>query len=237
MNGLDYEERFGKKEHRFSVWRIIKWLFLLLIALLFCFVGLRSCTMRGRGEMKDYLWTAEAMEAAKSEDFIVYEVSEHNRTTISSTFAVSKIYYTESVGQLQFLLSYNKSLLNLIDKYELTGAPANAPERFVFTLVDQNGVEYRDYVYVTDSLFRNNFFRLVFSGLPFAQDTAYTLRAYWLDAPEEKSACFDTLPIYQSIYYREAVRVKVPSSPASVLRPAETIAPAPKETAPGADGQ
>lgn len=224
MNEQDYEARFPETPRRVTIGKILKWIFLLLIVLLFGFVGLRSCTMRGRASMKAYLWTEKAIGASKEDGFRVYELSEHNKTTISSTFIASKIYYTEPIGQLQFLLSYNKSMLNLVDTYKLAEAPTDTDTSIVFALIDEDGNAYRDYVFVTDSLFRNNFFRLVFEDLPFDEDSSYTLYAYYLDAPEGKDPRFDSIPVYRFNFYKEPIKVKVPSSAAEVRVPAETAA-------------
>ncbi len=224
MSEEEYRERFPQNKGFFSLYtlgKILKWLVYGIIIFMLLFAAFRSWTMSGTPRVNRYIWTQEAVDAYRSAGGItVYQVPEHNATTINSTFVLSKIYYTEELGQFQFTLRYNRSAFpRLAENLGLSEVPKDSAETFVFTLSDDLGNTYRAYSYLEDSRFVNRYIRLIFTGIDMTDVKTLKLRAYYAGDPESQTP-YDVLTLFETRYYKSTAKIEPPQSAYSGLREA-----------------
>ncbi len=252
MSEEDFRVHFPENRSFFSFYtlkKVLKLLFALMIVALFATVVFRSISMKGSKEMQSYLWTAQAMDAAGKDGFQIYEVSAIPQPSVNATFAVSHIYYTEPIGQLQFLISYNLSKLEeWATKLELAQVPKDGENLFAFVLTDSEGNRYTDYEYKTDTLFFNGFFRLVFSDVDLMTSTvigtsepesgenpqtevftakipieSFKLCVYYKGDVNFDGEKIDEMTVYQYGSYMQAVSPSAPSAPSEGMQHVSVI--------------
>lgn len=224
MSEEEYRERFPQNKSLFSLYtlgKVLKWLVYGIIIFMLLFVAFRSWTMSGTPRVNRYIWTQEALDASKNADGLtIYHVPEHNATTINSTFVLSKIYYTEELGQFQFTLRYNRSAFSqLAEAFSLPETPKDSAETFVFTLSDDLGNTYRTYSYLEDSRFVNRYIRLIFTGIDMTGVKTLTLRAYYAGDTESQTP-YDVLTLFETRYYKSTSKEKPPKDAFSGLKEA-----------------
>lgn len=251
MSEEDFRVHFPEKRGLFSfrtLKRVLQVLFALGMIGLFVFIGIRSITRKGSAEMQAYLWTEEALAASQGEDFTVYSIPAINEASTKATFMLSDIYYTEPIGQFQFLLSYNLGALKrLAEEYELDEVPEDGEGMFAFVLEDGNGTVYSEYEYVTDRMLVNGFYRLAFSGIPMTnrvtvgtypletgenpQTEAITalvpmeelrLCVYYKGAVDFEGKKLDELTIYEYNFFKEEKKITPPDALRDDIRKAVT---------------
>ena len=141
-------------------WLVIRIIFGVALVLMLGWFTLRSCYQDGTSYMKKYMWTEAAVEAAQTEKLTVKRLNEYQDPTLSSLFFISRIYHTEEIGQLQFMLRYNTLSAEYKDMLN-----ENGEAEFVFELTDKNGTHFTEYSYVTDSALMYNYFRIAFENV------------------------------------------------------------------------
>jgi hypothetical protein len=105
----------------------------------------------------------------------VNRLAEFNDPELSRLFYIGRIYHTEEIGQLQFMLRYNV-LSREYEKYAGVG-------EFVFELVTEaDGEEvarYTEYYYITDQALMYRYFRIAFENVDLTNiDGAYVIIYY-----------------------------------------------------------
>ena len=169
--------------------RIIRYTCYALILLLYLFFFWRMCS-RGDTEIaKTYCWTdASRIAYAEAGNTItIYQIDPISGIGEGTTkkkntfqFAISSVYLTPAIDQLQFTMRYNDSMLKRLQaEYDLDAPPEG--EAFVFVLADNLGNVYTEYQYIADERNVNNYRRLVFEGLSFEDDiTEYFVSVYYV---------------------------------------------------------
>ena len=210
MDEEEYRELFPKSKALIVLETVCKAAVWLMIAFILGFFFLRMWAMSGTKMTKSYLWTEAALGA---DTLTVWNVPAHATTNTESVFTESDIFLTEEIGQLQFTLRYNESLLR--KESENSGAekaPADCTSFIVFVLEDDLGNRYTDYLYAADTRYVSHYLKLVFEGLD-SEASSFRLIAYRVGAdgtPEEEP--IDATRIYASNFYRTAAKVKKPSA-------------------------
>ena len=210
MDEEEYRELFPKSKALIVLETVCKAAVWLVIAFILGFFFLRMWAMSGTKMTKSYLWTEAALDA---DTLTVWNVPAHATTNTESVFTESDIFFTDEIGQLQFTLRYNESLLR--KEAESTGAkepPADCTSFVVFVLEDDLGNRYTDYLYAADSRYVSHYLKLVFEGLD-KEAGSFRLIAYRVGAdgkPEEEP--LDATRIYASNFYRTAAKVKKPKT-------------------------
>jgi hypothetical protein len=110
--------------------------------------------------MKKYLWTEAAIEQKHEGSLTVKRLVEFNDPELSRLFYIGRIYHTEEIGQLQFMLRYNTLSQEYKDMLD-----ENGEAEFVFELTDKNGTHFTRYSYITDSALMYNYFRVAFEDV------------------------------------------------------------------------
>ena len=142
------------------IWLIIKIILGAALILMLGWFTLRSCYQDGTGKMKAYMWTEAAVSASEKGELTVKRLNEYQDPSLSSLFFISRIYHTEEIGQLQFMLRYNTLSQEYKDMLE-----DNGEAEFVFELTDKNGTHFTRYSYITDSALMYNYFRVAFEDV------------------------------------------------------------------------
>jgi len=252
MSEEDFRMHFPEKKTLFSFYTLkllLKGAFALAMVALFVVMILRSCTMKGSSRMQSYLWTEQALSVGDREDFAVYSVPAINEASTKATFTMSKIYYTEPIGQFQFLLSYNvSSLQTLSEKYNLAEPAKDGEDIFVFALEDSLGNRYTEYEYVTDRQWVNGFYRLVFTGVPISRNTQigeggegeaitaylpveqYRLCVYCKGQAYPDGKKLDELTVWEYGFYKEEIKLDLPDAPDADLKQGITVFDTPVDT-------
>ncbi len=257
MSEEDFRVHFPENRSFFSFYTLkkaLQALFALAMVALLVLMAVRSCTSKGTSEMQEYLWTKEAFEAAKGEDFRVYEIPATNEQTVTSTFAISHIYYTEPLNQIQFLLSFNKSKLEeWSEYYGLEHVAQSGEALFAFTLETQDGkTRYATYRYITDEQLRNGFYRLVFDDVSLShvvnvgtvpdennqqQDVtaivpveSLILRVWYAGDVDFDGEKIDEFTVWSYGVYRQKITPSLPDAPRTDLKNGQTIASSIDET-------
>ncbi len=144
------------------LWTIIKIVLALGLILMLGWLGLRSCYQDGTAKMKRYMWTESAAEQYENGTLTVKRFVEYNDPELSMLFFIGRIYYTEELGQFQFMLRYNvlsEYYKELNDEY---------PD-FAFELIGRSGDTYLEhytkYCYITDSALMYKYYRLAFENV------------------------------------------------------------------------
>lgn len=149
--------------------KIVKILFGTALILMLGWLCLRSCYQDGTEKMKRYMWTEAAAQLYDENELKVKRLVEYNDPELGRLFFIGHIYYTEDIGQFQFMLRYNT--LNELYK-DLADENGNA--EFRFELTDKNGTHYTEYQYITDSALMYRYFRVAFENV----DVTYVDKLY-----------------------------------------------------------
>lgn len=139
---------------------VIKILFGVALVVMLGWLTLRSCYQDGTKKMKDYMWTEAAVEAAKDGGLTVSRLNEFQDPSLSTLFFISRIYHTEEIGQLQFMLRYNTLNQDYKDMLD-----ENGEAELVFELTDKNGTHFTEYSYITDSALMYKYVRIAFEDV------------------------------------------------------------------------
>ena len=173
------EEKIVPKPIRIAG-KVIKYLFLLAIVLMIGWLSLRSCYQDGTDKMKKYMWTEKAVETKKNGPLTVKRLTEYQDPELSTLFFIGKIYYTEEIGQLQFMVRYNTLNQDYKDMLDENG---NA--EFVFELTDDEGTHYTKYQYITDSALMYKYFRIAFEDVDLTYLSKLHLKIYLVTDDED----------------------------------------------------
>ena len=138
-------------------------------------LSLRACLQDGTSKMKKYMWTEAAVEQKQNGSLTVNRLAEFNDPELSRLFYIGRIYHTEEIGQLQFMLRYNV-LSREYEKYAGVG-------EFRFELVTEaDGKEvarYTKYCYITDQALMYCYYRIAFENVDLEGiDGAYVIIYY-----------------------------------------------------------
>ena len=168
---------------------------------------LRACLQDGTSKMKKYLWTEAAIEQKENGTLTVNHLAEFNDPDLSRLFYIGRIYYTEEIGQLQFMLRYNV----LSREYE---DYATGVGEFVFELVTQCDGEvkgrYTKYCYITDEAMMYRYYRIAFENVDLENvDGAQVIIYYEYGEKHEIGRCI--------VYDKDAASEKV--DPGNVAAP------------------
>ncbi len=147
---------------------------------------LRACLQDGTSKMKKYLWTEAAIEQKENGTLTVSRLAEYNDPELSRLFYIGRIYHTEEIGQLQFMLRYN-TLSQEYRKYEKDGSPVGS---FSFELITETDktetARYTEYCYITDKALMYRYYRIAFENVDLdGVDGAQVIIYYTLN--EEKN--------------------------------------------------
>ena len=153
--------------------KIIKYGFLAVLAIMIAWLSLRSCYQDGTAKMKKYMWTEKAVEAGKNGELTVKRLTEYQDPKLSSLFFISRIYHTEEIGQLQFMIRYNTLNQDYKDMLDDDGKA-----EFVFELTDNEGTHYTKYQYITDSALMYKYFRIAFEDVELSYLSQLHLKIY-----------------------------------------------------------
>lgn len=104
-----------------------------------------------------------------------------NGKLVKGRYHISNVALSHTTNEVQFTFRYNsRSTINaLMTLYELTERPSG--EVFVFTLTDNNGVTYKDYVFAAKSRPLYEFRRIIFEGVDLTDVTTLYLNVYYGD--------------------------------------------------------
>lgn len=160
--------------------KVLKYLFLTAIVLMIGWLSLRSCYQDGTNKMKKYMWTEKAVETNKNGTLTVKRLTEYQDPELSTLFFIGKIYYTQEIGQLQFMIRYNT--LNQ-DYKDMLDEDGNA--EFVFELTDDEGTHYTKYQYITDSALMYKYFRIAFEDVDITYLSKLHLKIYLVTEEED----------------------------------------------------
>jgi hypothetical protein len=200
---MDYYEDEAPKKG-FTVWKLIKWLLLLLTIAIYLLLTLRSCALEGlkdTAKTRKLLWNETSLSAynASPDTFSVYKNSADSIVTNDGTITVTNIHWLQSAGQLQLTVRYNDSLARTIeDEFSLDAEPTG--EYLTFALRDDLGNVYTAFEYVTDEAFIYNFRRLVFDGVKLDGSSTLSLEVYYTGYVDynNTSAPLNSITIYSA---------------------------------------
>jgi hypothetical protein len=154
--------------------------FVVGLLLMMGWFALRGCYQQGTAAMKKYLFTQEAAELYEAGELEILRLGEYNDSSLERVFYIGNIYYTESLGQFQFMIRYNKNNEQISSVVEKNGLHC-----FSFALADDQGNVYTEYEYTTDGELMYGYYRLIFSGVYITD--ALRLKVYvFLDDGKEK---------------------------------------------------
>lgn len=173
---------------------------------------LRACLQDGTSKMKKYLWTEAAIEQKESGTLTVSRLTEYNDPELSRLFYIGRIYHTEEIGQLQFMLRYN-TLSREYEKY------ATGVGEFVFELVTEaDGKEvarYKKYCYITDQALMYQYYRIAFENVDLEGiDGAQVIIYYEYGEKHEIGRCI----VYDKDTAREAFKPASSKKPTAGLK-------------------
>lgn len=153
------------------VGQVIKWVFLVGLVLMIGWMSLRACYQDGTAKIKRYLFTEEAARLYEEGTLSVKRLNEYNDATLSRAFYIGSIYYTEELGQFQFMIRFNRFHEKVKEILAKQGDDA-----FSFVLEDDLGNRYVTYEYITDKALMYRYYRVCFSGVDVSE--AETLKVY-----------------------------------------------------------
>lgn len=172
---------------------------------------LRACLQDGTKKMKNYLWTEAAIEQKAEGTLTVNRLAEFNDPELSRLFYIGRIYHTEEIGQLQFMLRYNV-LSREYEKYAGVG-------EFRFALVTEaDGKEvarYTKYCYITDQALMYRYYRIAFENVDLEGiDGAYVIVYYEQGEKNDIGHCI----VYDKDAAKEAFKPQSSKKPTSGLK-------------------
>ena len=153
--------------------RVIKYVFLSAVAIMIVWLSIRSCYQDGTPKMKKYMWTENAVEMSKSGTLTVKRLTEYQDPKLSTLFFISRIYYTEEIDQLQFMIRYNTLNQEYKDMLDENGKAS-----FVFELTDGEGTHYTKYQYITDSALMYKYYRIAFEDVDLSYVSKLNVKIY-----------------------------------------------------------
>ena len=153
--------------------RVIKYVFLSAVAIMIVWLSIRSCYQDGTPKMKKYMWTENAVEMSNSGTLTVKRLTEYQDPKLSTLFFISRIYYTEEIDQLQFMIRYNTLNQEYKDMLDENGKAS-----FVFELTDGEGTHYTKYQYITDSALMYKYYRIAFEDVDLSYVSKLNVKIY-----------------------------------------------------------
>lgn len=182
-----------------------------IISGLICFIAVGSCVfifvmsfIDADGEISNIVWTEEALAEynKRPDSFVVdyYDVYEDHYFTEDGYFSVSKIRYMPDISQWQMTVRYNKSSIeNLSLDYDRKLSETD--NEFVFAIMDNEGVLYKEFSYIKTVKGRYTYYRLVFDDIDIKKLNELNLHIYFADDikdgeyPEKN---IGVLPVYNA---------------------------------------
>ncbi len=197
--------------------KILTFCTLLLIVFVYGVVVFRAQTSKAPKAFRSFQWDdhAKAVYLADPGNFTLFSQEQQSdidekRTDAgySFVFATSNVLIAPLAGQLQITVRYNQSIeKQLLGEFMLTELPAG--EWFTFVLVDQDGNVYQDCTVRAGERNVNQFRCLTFRGLTFAEDTQFTLMAYYVRDIAKEKLLFD-ITAYDARIPLEAEKINFP---------------------------
>jgi hypothetical protein len=200
----------------FTVGKLLKYLLIAVILLVYGIFMLRICTMGNPTTMDQYVWTESTVQLYKTyqDKFAVEKVNEETLSyqyiTTDGKFAINSIFVTETgngKAQVQFTIRYNNSTLEALRKdYNLIENPTGEP--FVYILNDINGNIYRKYQFTTDTKSVYNYRHIIFedvdiSGMDYTDLFYINLDIYYIEDVNFANISYGTLPVLRNEYDSE----------------------------------
>lgn len=197
MDDSIYEK--SKAEKVFGVIKkIVQYFFIFLVIGIYALLCFRMCTKGDPSAMKEYTWTERSIAAynASPDTFAVKELEAINTTDLDNKFYIRNVRYTECIGQFQFTLRFNRSVLReLEDKY---GEDTVYDMPFIFTVSDDKGKIYTSYSYMTGKRFVNRFYRIEFSDIDLENVEWLKVNVYYANAEAHGTEICNTLTLYEN---------------------------------------
>jgi hypothetical protein len=126
------------------------------------------------------MWTEKAVEASKNGALTVKRLTEYQDPELSRLFFISRIYHTEEIGQLQFMIRYNTLNQDYKDMLDSDGKA-----EFVFELTDGEGTHYTKYQYITDSALMYKYVRIAFEDVDLSYISKLHVKIYLVTEEED----------------------------------------------------
>lgn len=227
-----YPEEYAprRKKKKGPVRQILKWLVILLIAFVYCFLFFRIYITSDTKIAKTFVWTdatvaayekdTKAFEAFTQDNSYVYYDPDTEQTfqyaydtfsgsdesrTHDGQFHTSQFVYVPSSKEFQITLRYNREAISeLLSTYGLEKAPVG--ELFCFALTDGTNY-YTDYTFLTDDRFTYEYRRLSFSGIDLEKAAQMNLEIYFV-GDVRKSAPYESMTVYLADIPMESYELK-----------------------------
>ena len=208
MDNMDYYE-WEESQKRFSPSKIMKFAFKFIstaiIVTTFALLLGRMALMRVPGSFTGVTATAGIVSSVENGSFdaMIQEPAEpynNNGKKDKGWYHVSNVALAPSADEVQITVRYNsRSTINtLIEKYELSERPSG--EVFVYTLTDNLGNVYTDYVFSAKSRLLYEFRRVVFTGVELEGVETLSVNIYYIEDVSSDGRMSSTIEIYNNIY-------------------------------------
>lgn len=168
------EERYNRAPKVLRILgRILKYTFLAFVAAMILWLSVRAYYQNGTPYIRRYVFTEEAAQLLKEERLTVKTFNAFNDNSLERAFYIGHIYYTEELGQFQFMLRYNR-----FSEAVSAHIKENGLNSFLFVLKDDVGNVYSSYAYVADSRLMYGYYRLVFDNVETYTPTSLVVEVY-----------------------------------------------------------
>lgn len=202
------------EKRKLSVWKILKFLFIALILIVFGGLMLRLCTMGDPPSMEKYAWTESMISFQKKypDNFNVQKINENGLSyqylASDGKFAINNIFITETGGgkaQIQFTVRYNNSTIKYLkNDYNLLSDPIGEP--FIYILTDTGGNMYRSYLYTKEKKTVYNYRHIIFDDVDISDilnrtdEYSLMLDIYYIDDVSIGNSLYGSMPVFNCIY-------------------------------------
>ena len=213
MDNFDKEPVKG-----FTVGKLLKYLLIAVILIIYGGFMLRICTMGNPDSMEKYVWTEQTIQLYKTyqDKFTVKKVNEdtlnYQYITTDGKFSVNNIFVTETGGgkaQIQFTVRYNNSTLEYLrNDYNLMEIPVGEP--FVYILNDSSGNTYKKYQFTKDTKTVYTYRHIIFddvdiSAMNYTDPYHLYFDVYYIEDVNLNNLPYGTLPVLKSEYNDEGI--------------------------------
>ncbi len=202
----DYFPEEPEKKKGVSVGKILKYLAMALIVLVYALLFFRIFISNDTSLAKSFVWTEKSIAAYDenggisvytqelegysiyNDDGDVVETVSYNELSEDGLFKVSNFMYVKDTREVIITLRYNDTCEKLYsEKYSVD---PDAHELFVFEL--RGGEKtYSDYVYLTDERFVYHYRRLVFGDVDIENVGTLSLVGYCVGNPNREDSVLD----------------------------------------------
>ncbi len=169
------------KKKRFTVKKLLKYIALLLILIVYVLLIGRMALAKVSGDMARYLWTESGALAYKSSPKD-YKIQTAYITAVidedTGYYHISNFTFVKGTGEVQLTIRYNDSTVDELDKFYPNRE--KTPEDFVFVISDDYGNVYDTYKYISSSNLLYNFRRVVFENVDLETDSSLYLSIYYI---------------------------------------------------------